>query len=744
MIIENTQKTTLLDEAAQEGITKFQLYSIPEVYTKMLGDIEGKSFGLPLAPVYVPKRGEKIDVPKIAKFVKGLNRDIKVGDESVSDVAKSIASADYEYSVKLSLLKNRVNRITNTANLQGYQNATSATWTFGDSFADTSKIDMLNSSVWVDTSEGSVTIPSNGPSSSVNPQEISVTSFTSIAGADNLGTNPIMAVDGLDSTSWKALFSTTDTLSAVFSFAAPKNLTSIQVDPTGYGMWLTIEADDGSGFKQIINEIVYKKTTLSFSAKNTLRVRVNFGATGASLPKSVGIKNLLFFSGNLASSASLITQTITIPVSYSNMVVDYVADIPSGASINISYSTNGVLWQGLDKGSWLSVSENPDVVINLDTSAITQDGGFYSVTAPNAPLSLTTGSLAVGLDQVEVSAFKFDYTAIGDNNHIPSSDDFLRPGIRVLKTWSDIPTVNERSYDTHLFVNNGLSQTTNIVSGANILPFQFKPSGDSYAAFSILALQGGSQSTCQPNYTYKCGFYVFCAQGIYISDAKAFFLQGFRDRGFRSFSDSGRLYGAYGFYVNNTLVSASSKPYTVYTSADSGGSYIEGGINGLGENGVGFNFTLKAGWNLVELLIQVEDPAVYGEDNGSGGLDPYLQLSLSPSFFDPKFKEYAGITKVVASGEVPPLDEFELLWNTPQDQRYWAWSSFDSKVLFNTYGVPLIDGFFKGTNPNYELVYPRTPDNDPSISSINLRFDLIDDPVSGCGPIIRSYTGAVK
>jgi hypothetical protein len=743
MLIENTQKTVLLDDAAKQGISRFELMSIPETYQKMLGSVD-KQFGMPMAPLYKAVTGEKINVESMSKFFKGFDRDVRVAKTALVDLKTRLEFTKNEFWVRTQILKNKANYLQHTADLEKYKGSNSAVWAYGDSFTSTALVDMVRSSAWIDTSEGIVFLPSSTEDSSITPQQITVAGFTWAPGSDPLGSSPALAVDGLENTSWKALFTAPGACSADFLFKDVVDLSTIQIDPTGYGMTATVSVDNGTGFVNIVQEVIYKKTTLIVSVQKAKRVRITFAPVDTILPKSVGIRNIRFFKNSSSNKASLYTSEITIPVTYSEMKLDFTGKIPASSAIKPYYSFDNVKWNLVTNG-WMQVQDNPTITTSLDRSLVVKEGGYYSIPVDKNPRAFTSGSLLIGKNQVEVTAFRKDYVALGEVPHTPTKNDFDSQDARKFKSWFSVPSLHERAYSNRIFVKPFFNQTTVVKKGADILPFQYHVGEEIYADMGFLMLQGGpANNICQPNHSYKTSFYVYSEQDYYVDFAKFFFYQGFRNRAFRTFTDVGKVLGSFSIYVNGAVITSSSKPSTIYTTSDADGSYLEGGINGTAEQGTSFSYTIKKGWNLVEILLHSIEPTVFGEDLGSDGYNPYLQLSLYPSLFDPAFQTDSGITKVVASGEEPPISEFELLWNAPQDYSFWAWSSTSTKILFNVWNTGAIDGALKGVGPNYDLIYQGVADNAPSISSVRFRFDLLRDQTANAEPILEEYKFSVR
>lgn len=749
MIIEQTQKSIFFNEAARRGITRFELESVPATYLKMLGtpDIGIQQFGLPTAPIYKAVDGEKINVKKISTFFTGLSRDVAVSDESVRAVDNKIRALQEEFWAKSQLLKNRALSLSKAAAAEKKKAGTQSSWSFVDGFTNTNWIDWTRSSVWVDSSEGIVFLPTATSESAINYADLTVEQILYSPSVDSLSSNPEMAIDGLDSTNWRAQFTAAGQIaSAVFSLNNITDISSIQIDPTGFGISVIIEADAGKGFQEIAREILYKKTTLSCPTMSVRKLRVTFSSEGSALPKAAGIRSFRIFKSGSVDSATLYSTEIGIPVSFSEIKLDVSGKYPEGSNTRMYYTFDNVSWKEATAGQWLAVRDNEVATYSLRREDVVYENGFYTIPVDNAPASITTGKLLIGVDQVEVSAFRRDYLVNGEAPHTPSLDDFDDQQTRKFSTWLGVGTYNERSsYPNHLYLQPEYNLYTSVLKGAEILPFQFQADNEKYMDMSMV-LMAGTVGTriAQPNHTYKVSFQIYLEDDYVLDSCKAYFYQGIRTRPAKPFRDAGKCYGAYSVYVNKTLVNSSSKPATIYNTMEND-SFIDGGSSGQGEAGQSFSMSFNRGWNTIDVLVHTVDPLVFGEDTSfPEGLYPYLQLSLFPSLFDPRLMSEMKITKVCASGERGPISEFDLLWNVPQDPRFWSWSGEGSSVLFNSWNVQPIDGFLRGQGPNYELDYKALPDADVTYSTVRIRLDAFRSQLSKDGPILDEYRVSVK
>jgi hypothetical protein len=409
----------------------------------------------------------------------------------------------------------------------------------------------------------------------------------------------------------------------------------------------------------------------------------------------------------------------------------------------VNYTVDGINYKEIPNNVWISTSQIETATVNLKTIDVLSVNGLYYFNVEKAPVVKSEGQLLVGVNQVEVSAFRKDFSVDGEIPHLGTKEEFSN--YQIFKTWTTVKTINERSsYTNRLFVSPDKGATTGVIRGQSPL-FQYQVVDEPYMDACLLYMAGTvSDRILQPNYTYKFSFQVYSEKDYVLDICKAVFLQGMRLRTAKSYKNSGKSYGSFNIILNGVSICSSDKPYTVYTT-ELDGSYIEDGTSGLGEQGISFSMFFKKGWNTIDIISSCVNPSVYGIDpSNPSDYNPYLQLSLFPSLFDPRVKEELGITKILGSQITSPVTEFDLLFNTPQDFKFWAWSESNNQVLFNTWGTKAIDGFFVGENPNCSIQYSGVSATDIGLNQIGLKLNFTRDPETGAGPIADSYSIMVR
>lgn len=740
-LIERAQKRVLTEEAAKKGIKAGQLRDIPDIYDELLGlsDIGEPVYGRPMAPFYRAVEEEPVEVDRIAKFITGLARDVMVGDVALMEAEDSLANLGLELWARAQMAKNRSMALTKAAHAERNRAALGGTWGYSDGLSDASRLDMEKTTAWLDASEGTATIPANSSDRLVPPHSIRVVEEDGPLGGDLLGSRAWDAFDGLENSNWRALFSVPGTTAlCVVEIEGSPELNAVQLDPVGFGVEFKLEIDAGNGFEEAVQGMLHRKTTYPLRPQKVRQLRLSFTVADTVLPKTCGLRSVRLFTREVDRpvSASVYTIPLFVDRPFSDIRVNYEGKIPEGSRIVSYFSLDGTNWTKVEKGSWTAVrnTNTSRILLSGDPSA---DRGLFSYPVSNGPLAATEGALRVGVQQYELSAFRKDYTERGESPHLPDPSDFAGATHNEATTWLSpgpptrvgtglgrlVQTPNENVYDP----------PQNLKKGAGVLAFQQVASGEQIADLSIVALAGGpAYAICQPNYTYRLRFQVHAKREVFFDNGKYWLLQGYRTRNAKTYREIGKSYGAFTMVVNGQVVASDQEPYTVYRTAVNN-SYLEAG----GDNGKPFSFSLRAGWNTVEILLHTVDPASYGSD-AYDAANPYLQLSVYPSLFHDVFQRLNDIDQVVASGERKAVSEFDLLWNLPPSPVFWAWGQDRRKVLFNLGGTEPVDGYLAGGMPISELLYKGEASTTQTQQNLHLRFDLVREDEAAADPILDS------
>lgn len=748
-MIEKIQKKVLFEEASKKAVLSGKLKQISEIYKDLLGvsDIGEQVYGKPLAPLYIAREGEPIEMPRIRNFFTGLTRDITVSQLAIGEVEDQLILFNLEFWARSQLLKNRSIELVKRATVEKSRAFLGSTWMYTESFTNTALLDIGNTTAWIDTSEGISYLPSSSDEGSIPVSLISVMEQSLPQGGNFLGSGAKHAFDGMESTSWKSIFINNTYASTIIS-VPESNLTSISVDPVGFGIEVIIETDSGQGFESAVKAIVYSKKSFPVDKPKVKRLRVSFTSATTVLPKTVGIREIILYKNASQKSAEIYTKLLKPSDPFNEIRVDYVGSSPIGTDITCFYRTaTGSTWKQINPFDWYSISNSFTSNLSVRHSdAVSSDSavtfkGLYAIQVPvgQSPLSTNEGVLNIGQNMIEVSAFKKEWAEQGDIPHEIRAEDFT--SVEVSRTWSTVPL---KSYSSSYVIQGSgsttISDDSSICRDGTVFAFQrkldpdtFSSSDSQYKELCIVPLVADSlKNRCQYNYNYKLKYMVHCPSQVYFSDAKYRFYQGYRQVNTRSYQSLGKAYGSFSMYINGDLVAADSSPYTIYsddsTDSDTGKSY---------------SLSLNEGWNTVEIFISITDPNLFGSDAFESTY-PYLQLSLYPSLFDLELTSLKSfyIDKVLASGQEKPTNEFDLLWNMPKSPIFWAWSEDRNYVLFNTNKQYTIDGYYKGESPLSSVVYRSITSE--SIDDLYIKLGLERNNNVNPSPILEQFTVMVR
>jgi len=751
-LISTTQRQKLLNEASRKAIKNSQLKSLPEILDDLVGvrDIGQSVYGLPLAPLYIAKSNELIDVSRMGGFFTGLSRDFSVLDTSLSNIETSLSLMNLEIWSKMELLKNRATILNKRALQEKSRSSSSATWSYTETFNTTTNIDTQNTTAWIDTSEGVAYLPALGHDLIIKPTSITVTNQILPTGGNLLGSNPNQAFDGLPSTNWRCVFAVDDNSKASTTtvFDLPYDITSITIDPIGFGVQVIVEADSGTGFNQLINSIIYSKTTFIAHQLGVQKIKLSYLPAHSVLPKIVGIGDITFYIAKSAKEADVISKILTTPSAFSQLKLSYNGVVPHGTKLNAYYilSENPTLWNEINVGDWLSVYSSSDVTLHVNpnqASNLPEYRGLYGIplTNSNPPITVLDGLMNIGHNQVEVSSFNYDWRQVNQAPKILSSQDFDNRIITTAWCKADNNEINNTQFVIQQKSQSDIINNTILQRGGDSLLFQRKSNYSfittqdyQYKHLCIVPLINNSTNTMQYNFNYRIKYYVYSPIQWTYNNARYWMFQGYRQTGKRGYKELGKTFCTLAMNINDSTVIADSSPYTIY-SDDS--------IESAGKAGNSFNITMNSGWNKVEIFLSVINPNVYGVDYFDSQY-PYFQITMTPSLFDTTFSQdpLHPISVISASGPFKPISEFDLLWNVPIQPTFWAWSEDRQNVLFNTKQMRAIDGYFNGVSP--ECVVNYTGSQTGSSKEVQVKFHLERDVSSNLTPLLNDYTLMVR
>lgn len=741
-IVEQTQKDVLLNQAARTSILNSDLRNLQQILSSLIGptDVGQQVWNQPLTPVYLAIENSPINMGRISNYFTGLARDLQVTDISLTQLENDISNLNLEFWTRIQLATNKANLLQQRIN-QANQNLTNtSTWSYTETFFNTNNIDVPDSTVQIDTGQGTISIPSNS-SNVVVPGLFTFTSQTVPQGGSFLNSNPSYAFDGQFNTSWMCLFTQPGFAVSEISTQSGTYVSTLTVTPLNQ-INLLVDIDTGNGYINYINANVTSKTTYIVNVNSINNIRVSFQPINSSYPVACGISEIIMYSNNSLQSAQLESVIFEPSSPFTTLQVDYSGTVLGQSDVNVYYNITGSggSWNLIQPGTWTNIGTTLNNTLNINPTQATNSPvyrGLYGIGIGTAsqPLSTSEGSMQVGLNQMQVDAFFQDWRSTGQVPKILGPTDFTNKIAGT--TWSG---VDSQAINSDQFIIQQVGQTE--ISGNSLLngggqflwfqrPITYTPNSPSDAVYQqlcIVPLQNTLLNSLQYSYNYKFSFQVFTPLPFNYPDAKYWFTQGYRQAGSVPYRSLNKSYMGFSIYINGILVAGSNIPDTIYSD----NTYDVSAFIGTT-----FPLIFNQGWNTVEIYLNVVNPNVFNSD----GLDskyPYVQLCMTPSLFDTNFQNTVGyqITNIDGSGSRAPLSEFDLLWNAPKSPFNWAWSTDKQSVLFNVGSVSEIDGYYQGAVPNCVLTYQGL--NLDAASSVQVKLGL-ESNNQLTGPIINQY-----
>ncbi len=726
----------MLQELQKRKITESILKSAYESgYVPKYGDLSNLliqkfkyvNFGKPLFSPRGAAHGLIVNPKDLKLNVSEIRDDLDLSFEDINEIIKvhqEVFSSSYSRYIqsrqKLTALLEDLNNRLRVSSIE----------MLGSNFRDTSNVDLENTTAYVDTSVGMVTLPLALDTSTRYQSSDMVKVSETHEGCNFIG-DFLHVFNDSSNNVWQAeiieggYYQTEINLTGKPVIAGNANeveVNRISIDPIGHLNLVIQYSTDGFNWTDLFNKSIIDTTIVDL--KPTWILLLRFRVSGVD---SVGIRHITI--GRVGTSNYGVYYSK--PFVFTNTIpgFDFSVDqeIPYGTSIR-HYIKNGMQWLPIVPGHFnfntsryitLSLFTSGDFVADNPADSITLYSNYLSnVSIPNG------SSLWRGVNQFKVEAFQYDFQAMSDGNHIPEISD-----------WNS---------------NYGIIHTSYMHSAGNINDDTIP--GGVYGNKSFIITASNAQqdwwgvtlhstgSTILPSgYSYRITTHLYSDRNVLISN----FAGGVYVRNPDDVSDTPanptnlNSYG-WSLYVNGNNVGKDNKYYS---------TAIPGSGDLLSSEGKSFPVALNVGWNRLELLIYV--PTVTFIDSVlSTGFNIFLlfrpnlfNFSLSNTLI-PSLVQYP----IWADGK--PLDmvsEFYLKWNTSVwDHSKWAWrlnavSGTPIAALLNYDPNNInytIDGVFSGDSPQFNLNYIYT---DQPVDTILYKAELRREPFSNVPPRLNSY-----
>lgn len=715
--IEQLQREHLMGKAAKTAIFSGDTSNFISIFTNQLGVSDGflRNYGDPLAAFYKAKSGTPIDVNRINQFHLTFRDDLLISRTALITIRDQLALITKQNYLKLESLRAQLEQLRITFAIESLRRTSGGQWVFLEDFKDTTRLDLANSSAWIDSRTGSVSIPIADTANAIRSDQLELEQEAPSSGGSFINTSSVDCLDGQDGTGWLLKGGSG---SAVWKLKKTWELNQITLDPIGQGIIVHVEAWHDGGWDKFCSEVLYVAKTVCRSPMKAEKIRI----TISPIKETCGLRRLILWSASYAREATLLSKPYKFELPISRARLSWVADTPGGSKTNayVSSATASGPWIQVYNGIDYRLTESDKVDVELPN-----DNTFFPLIATKSIYSY----LEIGKDQIEVSAFDYDWRASGDIAHTPTTGDWISPPTLVRRTWAN--TNDQRSVSqTGTILQPGTSLTADSLQGNAFLNIN----SEGNSSLGIVLLTGSASSLIfMPGNNYKFRFFVNSAKAQQITDSSLMFYAGVRNENGRTYEESRKPIAGCALAVNDETIYARAFPNTIFNVVDDQGMLVTDGTVSP------TTINLREGWNKIEILVSLA--AQTGADRDTDDItDPYVEIRLYPNFFDVSTVERLNIIRVVATGNFSPRSEFDLEWSLLPDPTSWAWSTgLDKGIKLNSKSDDLlvpIDGVFTGCYPTRTFTYLK----EGAISdSLYVKFELERDPLTYVGPILHNY-----
>jgi hypothetical protein len=735
-MIDNIQRKRIAEKLLSIFYRKGYIPSYKEFISLLTQKFRFKEFGKPFFMPRGAARGLVVDPVLLKENVQEIKEDLEIAFSDLNDMlAHQIVTSDGSYGEFLQLRQKlqSLSEDLDTLLLREYKGGSEVLF---DNFRNSDKVDLQNTTAYVDTTNGYVTLPVS-PSSSIRYSSSSMKLSTErySPGYKSVG-GPFLNVfnDFIDQT-WQAqlpeggFYQIEINITGKDVIAGHANeveINKIVVDPIS-PLTISIEGStDGLNWTMLANDKV--STTKVFELDPTWVLFLRFTITDNT---TVGIRRIEVSKVGTADTALFFSKALTTDVPLYNLEFDVSQDLPYGTTINHYLSTDS-------NAGWLKIFPGP---IKLDkaiynsvafyannfTADSTGDPGSlwsYSV-GSGSSIVANSGELWRGIGQFKVNAFQFNFDVYSDTYHIPDVED-----------WNGKLGSIHSCYMESAGVNSGDNLPT---IGTGTFIFNYINTEQDWWG---IALKSTSGNITVPSYNYKLTTYLYSDRDILIENfAGGVYVRNPNNTdNVPSVPDVNSI-NAWGWavYINEAKVASDNKFYS---------EAVPGSGSLVSTKGKTFPVSIQAGWNKIEVLLYVPSTI----DPGFNGYNAFLlfrpnlfnfSLATSDQFsFAPKLAEYP----IWADGKpMSRVSEFYLKWNVaPWDYSYWSWrldsSSGNPAYVLLNHNPALdnytIDGVHNGSMPSFNLKYAYI---DSPINTIYYKAELRREQYANQPPKINSY-----
>jgi hypothetical protein len=738
-MIANLQKSKIVEKLLKKFYKNGQVPSYSDLVATIQKDFRDKKFGLPFFFPRGATRGAIVDPAILKENIVEIKQDVDIAFQDISNlILEETIDSNGLYGEYLKLRQRLVN-LGESLDAFLLSETGGNNRVLFDNFRNTDKIDLSNTTAYIDVSNGFATLPISTASSVRYPaSSIQLVSENFTSGGYSIGSTFTNVFNDYTDQSWQAKLPNNGVYTAVVNLtggaiiagtANEVEINRIAIDPIST---ITIQIE---GSTDKLNWVTLGNATIStsyvFELDPTWVLFLRFTISG----ETASIRSIALSMVGTTDTATLVSKALTsnTPIYNFQFITNQI--LPYGTSISHFMSTNNYT-------GWIPIQPGPVTLNNAAMNSIVfgNAGDFVAdnLSSPTTlwayslnsglPIIAESGQVWRGIGQFRVDSFKFNWDSYADTNHVPDLSDWDK----------NLGTVHS-CYMQSMGVNSGDIPPAATKSGTSFL-FNYVQTGQVWWGINLSDYITGKVLSTNSN--YKITSYLYSDRDTVISNfgGGVYARNPSNPNAVPSVTNLNTW--GWAMYVNSVKVAFDN---TFYGTAVPGSGAL------LSSQGKSFPVAIKAGWNKIELLVYI--PSTSGIDTGLASFNTFLlfrpnlfnfQLSSTDQYsFAPTIAEYP----IWADGSpMKRVSEFFLKWNVaPWDNSYWAWrldaaSGTPSSVLLNynpaASGTVTIDGIFSGSLPTFNLKYTFTSQ---PITTIYYKAYFSRQPYAGQPPKLNSY-----
>lgn len=696
-MIGTIQKERITGKLLQQIYMHGRTPTLAEIRRKLADVFAGKIVGLPLFEPRLVASSQIVDPDLLTANAVEIKEDLDTLKDWINETLENEAVLFGAFDTELTTIGNKLEKQSAELQnilLQEYHLSKNG---ITDSFKDSSKIDLQNSTVLINNQIGFVSLPLSSVATVRYPVTNTQLVEEKFAGATSLGFSFMNALTDYADQTWQVDLKTGGSYSVMLNItglpviAGHDNeieINRITITPIGT-FSLTIEASvDNMNWQTIATRTISNYTVFDFDPTWVLFLRFTIAGNGV-----VGIKHMDVWKIHTAEKATLFSTAHTLSNNVSSFLFSAEGDIPHGTNIKHFIRLG-------DTAAWTQIEPGVVNISNLVVNTVAISGlvydpvsMLYNYNIDDVNILDESGEMLRGLNQFYVRSFSFNWTLLGDSYHVPKLDDFD---------------------GTHGIVHSAYMSPLPTCYYPDVMPTELPASTSSFIVNYVgdntkwwgIGITSASGMVLTPESSYCITTYLYSDRDIYIENAGGGLYVISSDPALANM----RFVG-WSLYLNNGMLVSSNITCAVNNIPD---------MEVLtSSNGQTFPLSLRRGWNRIDLLVYVPEDTLLNSTLKT----TQVVLYLRPSIIDYKPDSDLLWEKLPAQTSYPiwadgkaltRVSSFYLKWNVPPaDSSYWAWrinentQKIDGLLLNNDPStvVNTIDGKFCGNPYSLTLRY---------------------------------------